>query len=216
MKRLFLIIIFLSISLMGIRSQSSDIPTKDTRTSNPNVRQEYTYWCLYAALVSHKDSGMQCFYCGDYYEKFIRWNIDYYGELYASYGMRLHPCFFFDSYTNSYGDCWHSYACDTPYDFRNFGVFNFHIERYLAFYDVYYYGDGRRFIPEILSGEFCGSAICYSADMSHALVYCGYEQYNNDWLDPRTVFFIMDPLKGEKTVMSYYELQQSLAGNIYV
>ncbi|PCH70301.1 MAG: hypothetical protein COC06_05290 [Bacteroidales bacterium] len=211
--KIFVNLIFIFLFSNYLFAQTELTRKVDYSSDIKTTKQKYDFWCVYACLEA-LDKGNQSDNCGWYIQRFIEPRYDKEENPYHTMAWSTFE-YVMNYYKENGG---YKSVRKEPSYFRKFGV----IETTL---DAYFYRENIHSISlseiteELDSGEKHSPVIITTYpdedSFSHMLIHIGYELYNDDWTDSRSMIFVMNPHKGEIEEMTQDEFKSKISRFLY-
>lgn len=174
---------------MGIAWGDDDEVTKSVDLADKvdsYVTQDYEYWCVYAAMES-LNKELQCNLCCDYVRMFHDNASD------NKYGSTYIPDQDYADAINKLIASQYNAACSVGEVYEKFGVIASDLDEYLKTYGI---NENNGIVSNISQKEDIEPALAIETsgpETNHCNVISGYEVYNDDWFDSRSVIYIHNP-----------------------
>lgn len=154
------------------------------------IRQEYSYWCVYACMES-LSSTYQCEHCHEYIANYIN-------EYYNPYSGLIDD----EEFNEALGDFYNDRGpCENGQEFEKFGVLSPHLEKFIEqeikdqdLMDLFTDPD----LEPIL-------IVAIGLEYGHCYTLVSFAVYNKDLEDEKSEISLMDPSIGEEVSMSFSE-----------
>lgn len=186
---LIIVALWVVIPLKGVAQATMSELTKkvDFSSEVKMVSQKYDYWCYYACLESITND-LQCFYCFDFIHRYL---MDGQSNPYPKKNVSDEE---FRNAIEMLKDNSNA-TCTFSSVYANLGVSGGNFGDYLTT-NGFQVSSALDFIKKI-SQQGDNPSITFfleiNSDAAHCVAFVGSQLYNNNWNDPKSIIYIMDP-----------------------
>lgn len=188
--------------LNGQAQQTDGVLTKEIDFSHEvtRVTQKYDYWCVYACLESLDTGFPQCTHCCDFLRRFYmngeRNPYQFVDDEAFDNAMKV-----LKADTNK--------TCTSSENYADFGVVGEKFAEYLKFED-FSESSMRDFSKKITEEDSDDPSVSLfvntDGNTAHCVVFLGSKLYNNNWSDPNSVIYLMNPEFESIRETTYHDL----------
>ncbi len=159
------------------------------------VPQKCHYWCYYACLEAVTDN-LQCFYCSDYIRHYLM------NEESNPYPQNIVSNEDFENAIEMFKENYDA-PCESSSVYDNFGISAGNFYTYLETngFGICSSSDFVRKISQEGENPTITFFVKREDETAHCVAFVGSKLYNNNWNDPNSVIYIMDP--GYSDIKSY-------------